>query len=304
MTAPNWMSGPPKSILLATDLSPRCDRALDRAAALAAQWQSALLVLHVLEAFEPGSLETVQLPSWRRPPDPVSLARKQLLADVGAVADRATVLIGEGAAVETILHTAEEEQCELIVIGIARDELLGRFRLGRTVDRLLRRSRVPLLVVKDRPRAEYRNIVVATDFSDSSRHAVEAAARYFPSRTLTLFHAYEAPMSRPTPDVASYRRDYRKDAARDCEAFLEKVDKPATWQTAHVAIEDGQPTFLLRNYVREKDVDLVVLGTHGRSALLEIFLGSVAKAIMDEVPCDALVIREPRAAVETQASEA
>jgi nucleotide-binding universal stress UspA family protein len=55
----------------------------------------------------------------------------------------------------------------------------------------------------------------------------------------------------------------------------------------------------LRDYVRDKEVDLLVLGTHGRSAFFEIFLGSVAKAIMDDVPCDALVIREPRAAVET-----
>jgi len=57
MTAPSWMGGPPKKILLATDLSSRCDRALDRAAALAARWQSALVVLHVLEKFDPSTLE-------------------------------------------------------------------------------------------------------------------------------------------------------------------------------------------------------------------------------------------------------
>ena len=99
-------------------------------------------------------------------------------------------------------------------------------------------------------------------------------------------------------DPTSYRREYRKVAARECKAFLAKVDRPATWQTPHVLIEDGLPTFLLRDYVREKGVDLVVLGTHGRSAILEVFIGSVAKAIMDEAPCDALVIREPHATVE------
>lgn len=299
MTAPSWMSGPPKKILLATDLSPRCDRALDRAAALAAQWGSALVAVHALEKFEPGSLEAAQLPSWRRPPDPVSLARKQLLAEVSAVADKATVLIAKGDPTEAILTTAQTEQCELIVIGVARDELLGRFSLGRTVDRLLRRARTPLLVVKDRPRGPYRHIVVATDFSDSSRHALEAAARFFPEQKLTIFHAYDAPMSGLMTDSASYRRDYRQVAVRECEAFLETVDRPSTWQAPHVLIESGLPTFLLRDYVREKGVDLVVLGTHGRSAIFEIFIGSVAKAIMEEAPCDALVIREPRAAVAT-----
>ena len=83
-------------------------------------------------------------------------------------------------------------------------------------------------------------------------------------------------------------------------AFLAGVDKSAPgWQQPHVLIEDGAPNFLLRDYVRDKEVDLLVLGTHGRSAFFEIFLGSVAKAIVDDVPCDALVIREPRAAVET-----
>ncbi len=87
---------------------------------------------------------------------------------------------------------------------------------------------------------------------------------------------------------------------QEVQAFLAGVDKSAPgWQQPHVLIEDGAPNFLLRDYVRDKEVDLLVLGTHGRSAFLEIFLGSTAKVIMDDVPCDALVIREPRASVET-----
>ena len=298
MTTPGLMSGPPQKILLATDLSPRCDRALDRTIELTGRWMASLVVLHVLERFDPGGMDAAQLPSWRRPADPVSMASRHLLAEIGPVADKATVLIDEGDPVEAILRTAEAEQCELIVIGTARNELLGRFSLGRTVDRLLRRSRVPLLIVKNRARRPYRHIVVATDFSDSSRYATEAAARFFPDQTLTIFHAYEAPMSGIMTDSASYRREYRKVAAQDCESFLEKVDKPSTWQTPRVLIEDGQPSFLLRDYVREKEVDLVVLGTQGRSAILEVFIGSVAKAIMDEVSCDALVIRTPGAAIQ------
>jgi len=298
MAKPSWMSGRPKKILLATDLSSRSDRALDRAAALAAHWQSALVVLHVLENFERDTLDAGQLPSWRRPSDLVTVARKQLRADLSAAAENATMLIGEGDPAETILRTAETEQCDLIVIGIARDELLGRFSLGRTVDRLLRRAGVPLLVVKDRPRGPYRHVVVAIDFSDSSRHALEAAARFFPEQRLTAFHAYDAPRSGLVNNPAVYRRGYEKVATEEYEVFLEKVDRPPTWQTPHVLIEHGSPTTLLREYVREKSIDLIVLGTHGRSAIMEVFIGSVAKAIMDGVPCDSLLIREPHAAIE------
>jgi nucleotide-binding universal stress UspA family protein len=88
---------------------------------------------------------------------------------------------------------------------------------------------------------------------------------------------------------------------QEVRAFLARVDKSAPgWQQPHVLIEDGAPNFLLRDYVRDKEVDLLMLGTHGRSAFFEIFLGSAEKAIMDGVPCDALVIPEPRTAMRSK----
>lgn len=301
MNAPDWTDGLPKRVLLATDLSPRCDRALDRAASLAEQWQATLVIAHVLEEFEPDMPDSSgYLPSWRRPPDPLVVARKQLVADIGAVAEKATILIDQGDPAEVVSRIAERENCDLIVTGIARNELLGRVGLGRTVDRLLRRSRVPLLVVKNRARRPYRHIVVAIDFSESARHALEAAAQIFPRQKLTVFHAYDTPLSGRIMDSPSYQRQYRNVVERDCDTFLQGIKKPAgSWQLPYVMLEHGTPSQLLREYVREKEVDLVVLGTHGRSAVSEMFLGSVAKHLADEVPCDVMVIREPRAAAET-----
>lgn len=300
MTQPSWMNGPPRRMLLATDLSARCDRALDRAVSLAAQWQAHLVVLHVLED-EFATLREAGLPSWRRPPDPAALARKQLLADLGSIAEQATVVIEQGDPTEAILRHAEAEGCDLIVTGVARDELLGRLVLGSTVDRLLRRSRIPVLVVRERARSRYRHIVVATDFSESSRHALAAATKFFPQQRLTVFHAYDAPMSGLMTDSTSYQREYRKVALQDCEKFLRGAFGDASGDPhPQVLIEQGALGFLLREYAREQGVDLVVLGTHGRSAMFEVLLGSVAKEIMEHLPCDALVVREPRAAVEVR----
>jgi nucleotide-binding universal stress UspA family protein len=155
---------------------------------------------------------------------------------------------------------------------------------------------VPFLVVKDRPRSPYANIVFATDLSDSSRYALETTARLFSGQRLTIFHAYRPP-SELIAESALHRQ-YRMEVEQEVRAFLAGVDKSASgWQQPHVLIEDGAPNVLLRDYVRDKEVDLLVLGTHGRSPFFEIFLGSTAKMIMDDVPCDALVIREPRAAL-------
>jgi nucleotide-binding universal stress UspA family protein len=267
---------------------------------LADQWQAQLVIVHVLEQNEPDISDmTGRLPSWRRPSDPLSIARKQLAADIGAIAGKAKVVIEHGDHVDAIIRTAENEGCGLIVTGLARDEVLGRFVLGRTVDRLLRRSEVPLLVVKSRAQGPYQHVVVATDFSNSARHALEVAAEMFPQQRLAIFNAYEAPLSGRIMDSAPYQSQYREAVEQEFDAFLQKVRKPDHWQPPHVLIEQGAPSHLLRDYAQEKEVDLVVLGTQGRSAVLEVLLGSVAKMIMDEVHCDALVLRLPHTATKT-----
>ncbi|MDT3686448.1 MAG: universal stress protein [Pseudorhodoplanes sp.] len=295
MNAPRWMSGPPKKILLATDLSPRCDRALDRAVLLAELWQAKLIILNVLEDVRSWDTDIV-LPSWKRPPDPFKIAQRQLIDDVGPVANTATIVIDEGNPADATLRTAEARDCDLIITGVARDEPLGRFLLGTTIDRLLRDSPLPVLVVKNRARRHYHHILVATDFSESSRHALEAADRYFPSDPLTIFHAYDPVMSGLATDPATYRRDYQDSVQQEYDAFLNSIPSGAAIRKrARPLIEFGTPSALLRDYVRDRDIDLVVLGTHGRSAFFDVLIGSVAKQIMEELPCDALVVRDPRA---------
>jgi len=290
-------NGTPKAILLATDLSVRSDRALERSALLAKHWNAQLTILHVLERTDPASQMLDDLPSWRRPVDPLALARKNILADLDELDTAAIVAIEEGAPAETIARVAEQRGIDMILIGVARNELLGQFNLGRTVDELLRNSKTPILVVKERAKRSYRNIVVATDFSASSRHALEAALRCFPNDNLTLFHAYNPPMSGLMTDPESYRRDYRAIAEQECADFLQEVEKRSTvWRRPQIQIEYGPPSELLRDLAATNGTDLIVLGSHGRSALFEVVIGSVAKRMIDEVPCDALVIREPQAA--------
>ncbi|HEX7075218.1 MAG TPA: universal stress protein [Hyphomicrobiaceae bacterium] len=273
----------PRRILLATDLDPRSDRALDRAALLAGEFSAELFVAHVLEDIPDGEDE---IPSWRRPPSLVEVARRQLLRQVGAVAQKATILIEQGEPAKAILAAAEREGCDLIVTGVAKEELFGRSSLGATVDGILRGTGVPVLVVKSRASNPYRQIVVATDFSRYSRHALDTAAAFFPDRPLTLFHAYDAPMSLLSSDPDAYRQEWEEAARKECANFLRDSSHDADQYIAF-----GAPDVVMHDYVLEKGVDLVVLGTRGRSGIGEFFLGSVAKSIVLAVPCDALLVR-------------
>src|SRR3546814_20872725 len=66
---------------------------------------------------------------------------------------------------------------------------------GDTVDRLIRKAPVPVLIVRDRAFEPYHTMLVATDFSESSRVALETAIRFFPDTGLSLFHAYDVPFA-------------------------------------------------------------------------------------------------------------
>jgi nucleotide-binding universal stress UspA family protein len=300
MATDRWKQGPPRKILLATDLSARCDRALDRALALADEWKADLVVVHVLEDEIAYPLdERHARSSWRRAPNARTQAEMRARADLLDIAPNVATVIETGDPAEAILRTARAHACDLIVTGVARNELLGRFALGTTVTRLARQSEIPILVVRKRGRPPYARIVVATDFSASSRHALDAAVHFFPGRRLTLFNAYDAPLSLMASDADSHRAQFREAAERDGRSFLKSLDllgqpdgKP------ELVLEYGDPEQTLSAYVTAKNIGLVALGTHGRSAMFHALIGSVAQALIESLPCDVLVVREPLAKAE------
>lgn len=292
----------PRKVLLATDLSARGDRALERAVAIAAAREAHLIIVHAFEEIDEATLSYGRpAPSWRRPPDAVAMAklriRQSVRADLGDAVENATVLIEDGEPAEVIERVATSEGVDLVVTGIAREGLFASrpVILGRTVEQLLRRLPAPILIVRNRARAAYQHVVVATDFSDPSAQALQVALRFFPFQTLHLLHASEAPYSGLASDPHRHSESFREVHAGELETFLASIFLPEDARRRIEAfIEPGLPKHVISEYVRQRGADLVVLGTHGRGAMLEAFLGSTAKSILSSLPCDALVVRGPR----------
>ncbi len=275
--------------LLATDLSHRCDRALDRAAALAAEWDAGLIALHVL--VDPPSAG--DLPSWRRPPDPRDAARRRILADLaGARVRELEVLVERGHPVDVVVEVTERLGCELVITGVARDETLGRAILGTTVDGVARRSRVPVLVVKSRPRRPYGHVVVATDFGDLSLRALATAADLFPTARLEVFHAYTSGFEsgQDDRDRAEGREAAELRAREACRAFVEASPVSRSREVG-IVCERGDVVHALHAYAEEREIDLVVAGSVVRGALGDLVLGSTARRLASQVPTDVLMVR-------------
>ncbi|MDO9312682.1 MAG: universal stress protein [Nitrosomonas sp.] len=279
------------NLLLASDLSSRCDRATDRAAQLAQAWRAKLLVVHAIDpayAVRYAKM-TQELPSWRHPEDYRTVAARRLSMDLASDKIDAEVYVTEGIPHEVVLEAARRENSNLVITGLGRDESLARTQFGSTLDKLLQELPVPLMIVRRRIRGPYRHVVIATDFSPASQPALETAIRWFGDAQLTLFHAYEGAGLRGD----ALANDAWNTIANDqCDSFLAgMVLEPSVLQRLHRVIDRGHPEVLLCDYVSHKEIDLVVLGTHGRSGFLKTMIGSTAENLLHLLECDTMVVR-------------
>ena len=288
----------PRSILLATDLGARSDRALDRAVQLAKDWQSPLVVATVIEAGA-GRIDLMALrdpPDWYRGEDPEQVAERQLLEAMSAQGVDAEFRVERGPPGDRLLEVAEAEGCDLVVAGVARHESLGRAVLGSTVDRLARRSPVPVLVVRGRVQGPYRRMLVASDWSASAEHAMRTAMAMFPQSAITVLHGYEVPMAGLMDTTREQMLAAVRDQALvDGREFIARCQPPGGVGSVSLVVERGDPSLLMRMYASQYPVDLAVVATQGRSALLDVMLGSVAQRLLEDLPLDTLVVRKPSA---------
>lgn len=282
----------PRRLLLATDLSARCDRALDQASQLAEEWRAELIALNILDP----TASPDQVLAWASGTGDEQLlrvARQQLARDLKTVKVPVKLYISRSKDVPaTICRMAAETQSDLVVTGVSRNETLGQFLLGSTVEKLARSLPTPLLVVHNRAYGPYRRIVVATDFSESSRHALLAALRFFPGRELIVYHAHALSMA-GLADVSTCSDVCVSIEDAECASFLSATVLPEGAKL-RTMVEDGAIETTLTRYVREHEIDLVVMGSHGNSGVMSLLLGSTAAKLLNWLPCDTLLVPDPR----------
>lgn len=196
----------------------------------------------------------------------------------------AEVRVVEGDPVVAIERTARDVGAELIVTGVARNEALGRFLLGSTVDRLAAKTPIPLLIVKSRV-WPYEEILVASDLSRESHQALIDADRLFPDHTLTVLHC----AGKSTADDLDL---LTATARRRCEDFIARSAlSPAAKARANGVAAPGRPDVEIPRYMVGKDIDLVVVGARERRGALGSPLSGTATRILEAAPGDVLLIR-------------
>lgn len=288
----------PSAILLATDLSARCDRALARALQLARQWKARLVVATVLpEAMEASARLSIS-PTES---DEVHAARQRLRRLLEAETEDVLldVRVLHGHVGRALLRLAAEENCELILTGIASDPLLELPFLGSSVLWLTRHSQLPVLIVHERVRGPYRYLAVASDFSDSAHQAARRALSLMgPPLQLSLVHALESTGSiLLTGDRTALEQQTIATAREQAQALLADLRPLLAQAHAEAHIEPGTPATVLQRHVQATGAELVIVATHGRSALFDLLIGSVARQLVAALETDTLLVRDPRASL-------
>lgn len=274
------------AIVLASDLSSRCDRAFDRAAAMAAARGA---TLYVVTAVEGDALQA----SWES-------RRRQAMATMRAevseaLGDRPLAwepLVEPGRPHDVVIDTAAQVGAELIVVGVARNELLGRLNPGRTVEALIRKAPAPVLVVRRRSVRAYRQILVPTDYSLAAELALARAAAMFPDAQFTLLHGYRVPFSGFLTEPG--HQDELKALALDEQAdFIARVEaRIGQAGRFTLLVEYGGPDQLVADYIGGAAPDLMVIGAHEHAGVLGALSTDVAGRLLMAAGCDVLVVPE------------
>ncbi|MDP3173988.1 MAG: universal stress protein [Phenylobacterium sp.] len=294
MVEENLPNTQPKRILLATDLSGRGDRALDRAIQLSNQWDAELLIVHALEGDGLTSPEHQGLPSWRRPPNSIALVEAQIRDDVRENCPRLRIHVEEGPAIKVILDAIAREKCDLAVVGLGRYRSLGWPPLGKTIDELFRRAPISVLVVKKRPRGPYGHMLVGADFTPEARFGLETAAAYFPEAHVAVMNAFEMPYRALMMDT-QLARDFGAMEDATLREFTDGAQLPdGARARLTTLVEHGPPEVMLSTYIMEQGADLTVIGAYERSRIFHAMIGGKGPRIVEAVPSDVLVVRAQR----------
>lgn len=289
-----------RHILAATDFSETSLLAVDRGFLLARQAGARYTVAHALGSEGLGPLREF----LGKEAETVS----RRLAEHGAERLEALLAEGErrhgvaasarlepGLAVSSVAALAETAAADLVLVGARGVGVLRRMLLGSTASRLLRKSRCPVLVVRNPAEAPYRRALVAVDFSAGAAACVRLARAVAPGADLLLLHVFEVPFEGKMQSagideevIERYRVEARARAGGRLRALADTLGL-ATSEYTSVVLQ-GDPAHEILTHAERYGCDLVVTGKHGTQITEELLLGSVTRRVLGHATQDLLVV--------------
>jgi len=279
-----------RKILAAVDLSAQSLEVLDEARRRAEQSGGSWAVCHVL----PDEVASAA-PETER----VSREALQRLVEKAAPQGSPRLFFERGGPAASIVRAAQAWGADLIVTASHNRSALQRVLLGSVAAGVVRYAHCAVLVVRGEA-APGRCVLAASDLSERSLPAIQAAADEATRLGLPLsvahaidaswvaFNAYTSAMlSAVGPSAPLVPEGPQREAARTALAgAIENLGVSAT-----AVVLDGPPADAIVDWASAERAALVVIGTHGRTGLSRVLLGSVAESVVTRAPCSVEVVR-------------
>ena len=182
----------------------------------------------------------------------------------------------------------------MLVVGAHGAQFIKDWLTGTIAERIARKGDRPVLVVKRPVRGPYRRVLVATDFSDQSRQALEFSLRLAPRAKMHILHAYQGIEGQlwrggfSKAEILRYRHEIAQKSRAQMKNFIRSL---APDRKPVVHLRYGRAPHIITGVARRLRPDLVSVGSAGRTGLPYVLLGSVAEHVLREAACDVLVAR-------------
>jgi len=289
--------------LVATDLSAGARHAERRAALLPTAEATTIHLVHVIGPQQPGARGRAFLEAAERRLARAAERMRRLALAIGKAEPRVIATVVAGAPHVEIIRRSRLVGAELILVGRHGRRALRDLVLGTTAARVVRHGDTPVLVVGGRPAGPYRRPMVGVALEDASGPLVALAARLAApdAAPLALVHACHPPSpARLLSSVGSAReraeerRVEGRRAAAQMRALVDALRALHPGLELRPLIFHGDPRRTLPAQAVRSRADLIALGTHGRTGVSHVLLGSVAEDLIAASPCDVLVARPAR----------
>jgi len=285
---------PVTKILCPTDFSPGSMQALRVAARIANESRAELVIAHAWYIPPPAVAGEYVFPPYvmQQVIDDAQRGLDQAVKEAGAEKVSGTLMSGVAWAEITAL--LEAQPFDLCVLGTHGRTGLARILLGSVAEKVIRHAPCSVLVVRpDSPTTPFSHALVPTDFSESARLAVDqAAALTVPTGTITLLHVLELPVARSGEvRLEGFARELDKHAADALDhevARLRRLTSATIRTVSRIGYPGGQT---LSAVDADETIDLVVMGSHGRTGIKRALLGSVAEKVVRHARCPVFVAR-------------
>jgi len=211
----------------------------------------------------------------------------------------------QGAPEDIITEYAAERDIDLVAMPTHGRQGLSRLFLGSVTERVVRQSDVPVLTL--RPDAEfdypYDSVLFPTDGSDSAAAAFDVACDTVVTNDAAL-HVLSV-VNVASLGAGSYTREQtgflEEEASDVVESTVTDAEERGIESVVGVVEHDTSIHARILSYVEDHDIDLLVVGTHGRTGLDRYLLGSVTEKLVRTSPVPVLTVHEPNAETEGEA---